>query len=759
MNRVAVTSVMMLAMSGLAQISHAAPIASIEVTGLNDADQPDASPEIGFLGEIPVGGTGYRLIRVTNTGDGELELGTPTTSGDFGVESLKGEDSELDEGESALYFVTFTPSEAGLVVGSCFFPHNGGPGSDISVTLTASGVAKDIPAIHVSSEVSDIFSGDTSSFGLEEVGDPEDYTITIFNIGTEPLEIGEVTSSDPTLTVDKQPSASIDPGNSSTFKLLNLAETPGERTSTISFTTNVPTLAEYSFMASFGVHPEEPVIEVKSDDEVLTSGSTFIATVTNEDDEDDGEIEIELENIGTTTLNIDSVVLTGPFTTAFSTDALEADESDTIDITFDASTPGLQTGTLTITTDSVVNPVFTLNLEANVIPENTAYLLATVDGDDDELESGDDIEFPKRPVGVNPQRTLTIANLGSVPIEFTSITTTAGFSTSLSSATIDAGSSASAIISSVPTRPGKQRGQLVLNGPTSRVVFRLESEATAAGLVIQVFQSSKQLSLRDEGEFPPVYAGSIAAAQLLLTNVGEGAVQLGGVSSTTPGVSGINFDALIGGGETIMATLLFAPETELVPKSIVVSIATDNKLVPSVGFKMETEFRDTPCEITVFDEEDDDVSDDSDESFGSTDVGNPVQRTFDIVNSGIGDLTIRKLKAPKGFRVVTPPANLLEPGESTSFVVELTALRPGNPRGKVSCSTNDRDEKKFSFNVEGMVAESLFAPLSSWQDSVDAQMVARVLSRYGASEADLDEDLNDDGVVDVADLLELLSAE
>lgn len=749
-----VLSIVVALASGWSNESFALPIAEIQATGLAPNDQPDASPEIASFGDIPVSGFGFRLISVTNAGDEELEIGTPTTSGGFELVPLKGDDSGLETGESAYYFVQYTPAEAGAVVGSIFFPHNGGPGSDVSITLLATGVAKDVPAIRVLSEDSDVFNGTTVSLGSEDVGDPEDYTFTIYNNGTEPLEIGEVSSSDASLIVDEQPTSPIAPGDTDTFKLINLAEAPGERTSNISFTTNVPGLKTFSFTASFAVNPQEPVLRVSTEDGIVTSGSTFVASTTNEDD--DGEIEVELENIGSATLTIDSVELTPGFTTDFATASLDADESDTIDITFDASTPGIKTGTLTITTDSVVSPVFTLNLEANVIPENTAFLLATVDGDDDELESGDDIEFPKRPVGVNPQRVLTLTNLGSVDLVFSSITTSSGFTASLPNATIEPATSVDVTLTSVPTRPGKLRGQLVLEGPGSRVVFKLESEATPAGSGLQVFQGSEQLSLREEGKFPPIFAGSTATAQLVLTNVGTTDLQLGGVSSPTPGVTGINFDASILAGQSTSATLEFAPETDRVPKYIVINIATDSELVPTVSFKMETEIRDTPCEFSLFDDDDLDVPDDSDVDFGSTDVGNPVQRTFDIVNSGIGDLTIRKLKAPKGFRVVTPPASLLEPGDSTSFTVELTAARPGSPRGKVTCSTNDPDEKKFAFNVQGAVNLPLAGPAPTWEDSVDSTMVARVLARFGATGIELDEDLNDDGVVNVTDLLETL---
>ncbi|MBI3464285.1 MAG: hypothetical protein HY000_14695, partial [Planctomycetes bacterium] len=67
-------------------------------------------------------------------------------------------------------------------------------------------------------------------------------------------------------------------------------------------------------------------------------------------------------------------------------------------------------------------------------------------------------------------------------------------------------------------------------------------------------------------------------------------------------------------------------------------------------------------------------------SFGTTDFNEPVQRTFTISNQGTADLTLTLPVTVTGavFTVVTQPAlTMLAPGQSTTFVMEMSGATTG----------------------------------------------------------------------------------
>lgn len=741
-------------LAATARDGFAAPIAEISATASAAGDQSAAVPSIISFGDVALGGALSRRIRIENTGDQNLIVGSISTGTGFTLVSSSPSDP-IEPGESTVVIVAFEPVAEGTAVGAFLVAHNGGPGSDQSLILTGVGVDAEQSGIGVSAGSTDVFPENTVSLGSTTVDEPEDYSITIVNTGTATLDLGEVISSNDALVVDEQPDSSVLPGDSTQIHLISTAAESIEGTSTISFSTNVPGLKGFSFTAAFVVEPQVPTIEVTTDAGVLASGGTVVGETTNQGE--DGEIEIEIENIGTDVLNIESVELSTGFTTDFATTTLNASESDTIRIAVDAATPGLKTGTIVITTDSSVDSVFTANLENLVIPEDTAQLVVT--SESEEYEDGDRIELPERPVGVEAEVVLTLENIGSVPLEFTSISASQGFTSSLTSLTLDPAETAELTISSTPNRAGKLRGQIVLSGPVARNTFRLEARSFAAGAALQVVQDSKFLSLQEAGEFPPVNQGSSVDTTVELVNLGTGPIQLGGITTASDGVSGSGFDALIGVGETATATVTYQPGEGRPPKFVTLSFGTDNKLQPTVTFKMEVDVRLAAPEIVVLDDGFVDVANNSEFSFGSTTIGDPISNTFTIYNAGIGELSIKKLKAPKGYRVTLAPDAALAPSESTTFTIELLATRAGSANGKVSLSTNDRDEKKFSFEVQSTVAASLGRPVGTPTDYVDAGFLSRVLSRYGASGDEIEEDINADGVVDISDILGVLRGE
>ncbi len=87
-------------------------------------------------------------------------------------------------------------------------------------------------------------------------------------------------------------------------------------------------------------------------------------------------------------------------------------------------------------------------------------------------------------------------------------------------------------------------------------------------------------------------------------------------------------------------------------------------------------------------------------------AGVPMTQTFTVTNAGTLTLTLGSVSVSgTGFTLSSPPGSTsLAPGDSTTFVVQLSAAAVGNYTGTVSFATNDPNNNPFSFTLAGTVS-------------------------------------------------------
>ena len=90
-------------------------------------------------------------------------------------------------------------------------------------------------------------------------------------------------------------------------------------------------------------------------------------------------------------------------------------------------------------------------------------------------------------------------------------------------------------------------------------------------------------------------------------------------------------------------------------------------------------------------------------ALGTTSIGNAVSRTFTVQNTGAAALSLGALTVPAGFSASAFGSTTLNPGQSTTFAVTLTAVTAGSYSGEVSFANNDPDENPFGSTVTGQV--------------------------------------------------------
>lgn len=98
--------------------------------------------------------------------------------------------------------------------------------------------------------------------------------------------------------------------------------------------------------------------------------------------------------------------------------------------------------------------------------------------------------------------------------------------------------------------------------------------------------------------------------------------------------------------------------------------------------------------------------------FGEAQVGATTERTFEVRNVGLDDLTLGTLVPPvlpvtlsgsgaASWTILNQPPDLLAPGVSASFVVQFNPSATGAVTATLSVESNDADENPFTVTLEG----------------------------------------------------------
>ncbi len=118
-------------------------------------------------------------------------------------------------------------------------------------------------------------------------------------------------------------------------------------------------------------------------------------------------------------------------------------------------------------------------------------------------------------------------------------------------------------------------------------------------------------------------------------------------------------------------------------------------------------------------------------NFGTTFVGQSVNKPFTVTNAGTADLTLGDLIPPSGFSIVNNfGANVIAPGQSTSFTLQLTADTADAYSGNLSFTTNDVNNATFHLDVSGNVLDSPSLLLSQGSTLIAASSTFSLGSTY-----------------------------
>ncbi|MGE3989844.1 choice-of-anchor D domain-containing protein [Pseudorhodoplanes sp.] len=408
--------------------------------------------------------------------------------------------------------------------------------------------------------------------------------------------------------------------------------------------------------------------------------------------------------------------------------------SDTFTVRMDTSKTGAKSGSITFATNDADEAAFDFAIAGNV---NTGPVLSPeieVRGNDNVIADGDTTpsatdhtDFGTVGIGETAVRTFTVNNTGDGALTISKMKLPKGFVLVEGlSPTIAAGASDTFTVRVDTAKVGAKSGTITFatNDPNENPfdfalkanVIVIPPEIGVTGNGNTILDNDTTPSAVDGTDFGTVAVGATATQTFTVNNTGDGVltiskmklpkgfvlveglsatiasggsdtftvrmdtakagVKSGTITFTTNDPDETPFNFNLTGNVGASGPLAGAPEIEVIGKG---NVILDNDTTPS-------------------------VTDGTD--FGAVGTGETVLQTFTVNNTGDGELSIEKLKVPKGFVLTEGLSATIAAGGSDTFTLRMDTEKAGVKSGTLTFKTNDADETPFNFNLTGNVGAS-----------------------------------------------------
>ncbi len=217
---------------------------------------PSAADHTDFGDVLVAGGTISRTFTVTNTGSGVLGLGNVTVSAVTGTATnfivTSQPAASVVEGGSTTFTVQFNPSAPGVVTANLSFTNNTPAKTPYSFYVQGTGTYVEVAVSVSGNAIADGSSSPGTANGTDfgtigTAGSTSNMTYTITNSGNRAMTIGTVTTSGThaaDFIVTSQPSATLNPSNTTSFTVQFNPSVNGLRSAALSFTTTDDSYAD-----------------------------------------------------------------------------------------------------------------------------------------------------------------------------------------------------------------------------------------------------------------------------------------------------------------------------------------------------------------------------------------------------------------------------------------------------------------------------------------------------------------------------------
>ncbi len=651
--------------------------------------QPPPVPAISVpqegvnFGTIEAGQTGEQTITITNMGTGPLEI----TGIESDVSGLTFDTTmfTLEPNGSRTVTVTFPSSTEGTFSGLINILSNDPDHAEYPVSVYVIVQPPPAPAISVRQTAID--------FGTVAFAQPVQQTITIRNTGTAPLEITGIESDVSGLTFDNT-IFTLAPNGSQTVTVTFPSSTEGTFSGNITISSNDLERGTQTLSVSVTVQPK-PVPAISVRETAIDFGTVEFAQPVQD--------TITIRNTGTAPLEItgiESDVSGLTFDATMFT--LAPNGSQMVTVTFPSSTEGTFSGNITISSNDPKSGTQILSVFVIVQPRPVPAISVQQTA----------IDFGTVAFAQPVQDTITITNTGTATLEITGIESdVSGLTFDTTMFTLEPNSSRTVTVTFPSSTEGTFSGNITI---LSNDLERGTQTLSVSGIVQPrpVPAISIQETVIDFGTV--AFAQSVQAT-FTVQNTGTAPLEITGIESD---VSGLTFEPSTftlepGGSRTVTVTFpsstegtfsgnitISSNDLERATQTLSVSVIVQPPPVPAISVQQ-----------TAVD-------------FGTVEVGQPIQETITITNTGTASLEITGIESDVSGLTFDTTMFTLEPNGSRTVTVTFPNSTEGTFSGSINILSNDPDRARHTLSISVIVQAAPVPAISVQQTAIDFGTVA-----------------------------------
>lgn len=399
-------------------------------------------------------------------------------------------------------------------------------------------------------------------------------------------------------------------------------------------------------------------------------------------------------------------------TSSFGTTVLAPNQSTNFTIQYNASAEGTSSGVVSFgSNDPLANP-FTFNVTGSAAGVVQGPRVTFKNGGVT-VANGGSVSFGLAAPGSVSKRTFTVLNSGTDPLvldePIVTPGTNFGLTSGLTATTLAPGDSATFVVSMGTAQTGFYTGSVSFtsNDP-NQSPFKVNltgSVGVSLSPRILLFDGSNPLeSGSGQVEFAPTTPGSPSFKIITVANAGAGQLDLVGQPLVPAGYSVVqNYAAssLLPGETTVFVVALDGSPPPGIYSGPVSVFSNDPDTSPFIfNVTGVVAAREGPV-LQVYDGNSL-LANGSGVNLGSTQVGNPLSKTFKVTNLGTEPLDLAPtIAVSPGFSLVSGFGNTtLAPGQSTTFTVQFNATTEGSFSGSTTFLSTDAESSPFTINLQ-----------------------------------------------------------
>jgi hypothetical protein len=632
------------------------------------------------FGKVGVGKQTTQTVSITNTGSTSVTISQATISNpQFNLSGVTFP-MAMAAGQTGVVTVGVTPTATGTLSGTLTVQGDGGA-APVVVNLSATAVVAG-PQISL--------SGSSIDFGTLSVGSTGSAILTISNTGNANLTVSVISLSGTEFGVSGITTpTTISAGQSVPVALSFHPTASGAVTGGLTITSNDPTNpTETVTLTGTGSTAAAGQLQVST--AALSFGSVSTGSSATQ--------QITLTNIGTGSLQITSLVVTG---TGFTSNGVAipttVDPSGrvTLNVVFAPTSTGNVTGSVLIASNGTNSPT-SISLTGTGTAAPTGQLQA----------SSTSVSFGNVNTGSNATQQITLTNTGTAAVQISSVVASGS------------GYTVSGITTPVTLNPSSQAALSVVFAPTSAGSvtgsITITSNATGSPLTIALSGVGVQPGLSISPatyDFGSIVDGQTKSQNFTLTNTGSASLTVSqlSVSGTGYSVSGLTTPTTIAAGQSATFSAVFAPTTAgSLTGSVTVSSNAPNSpatiSLTGTGVAASVTLSSSPNNL----------------SFGSVNAGTSTSKSVTLSNGGNVNVTISQISvSAKDITTsgVTTPLTLT-PGQSQTLNVTFDPSAAETVSGNITVTSSQGASTVVSVSGTGVQAAISVTPSSASFGSV-----------------------------------------